>query len=123
MKKTLLSAALALSASFAVPADAGQCGHQYCWGAVAFDAISGLYGYSSGYYSQGEAAGAAQEGCGYNCREVKTFYNQCGAAAIGNNGGYGWGYGLSQYDAESVAVSYCANYDFDCRVLVSSCSY
>lgn len=122
MKKTLLCAAIALASTVSAPADAGQCGYQYCWGAVAFDANTGAFGYSYSYFSEGEAVAAAQQGCGYNCPEVKTFFNQCGAAAIGSNGGFGWGVGLSRAAAENVAMSYCNNYDYGCRVLVWSCS-
>ena len=122
MKTTTLCAALALAATLTGPAVAGQCGYQYCWGAVAFNANTGAYGYSYSYYSEGAAASAAQEGCGYNCPEVKTFYNQCGAAAVGSNGGFGWGIGASRFDAENLAMSYCNNYDYGCRVLVYSCS-
>lgn len=84
--------------------------------------MTGAYGYSHSYISEGDAISAAQPGCSYSCPEVKTFYNQCGAAAIGVTGGYGWGFGLSRFEAESVALSYCSNYDTGCQVLVWSCS-
>lgn len=122
MKKIILCAVFALASLVSAPADAQQCGYQYCWGAVAFNANTGAYGYAYSYFSEGDAANAAQEGCGYNCPEVKTFFNQCGAAAIGTNGGFGWGLGPSRSDAENIAMSYCNNYDYGCRVLVYSCS-
>lgn len=122
MKRTSLLVALAAAAGFAGPGQAGQCGYDFCWGAVAFNAITGSYGYSYSYLSESDAANAAQQGCEYNCPEVKTFYNQCGAAAIGSNGGFGYGFGLSRYEAENVAMSYCNNYDYGCQVLVWSCS-
>ncbi len=122
MKKTNLLTAFAIASTLAAPVSAGQCGYDLCWGAVAFNANTGAYGYAYSYFSEGQAANAAQEGCGYNCPEVKTFYNQCGAAAIGANGGYGWGFGLSRAAAENVAMSYCNNYDYGCQVLVWSCS-
>ncbi|MEM7731914.1 MAG: DUF4189 domain-containing protein [Pseudomonadota bacterium] len=122
MKKTNLFVTLAVATTMAAPVHAGQCGHDFCWGAVAFNSMTGASGSTYGYMSEGDAAYAAQEHCGFNCPELKTFYNQCGAAAIGVNGGFGWGFGLSQYEAESVALSYCSNYDIGCQVLVWSCS-
>lgn len=122
MKKIKLSTAFAVATTLAAPVHAGQCGYDFCWGAVAFNSMTGAYGYAHSYFSEGEAASAAQQGCGYNCPEVKTFYNQCGAAAVGVTGGFGWGFGLTQYEAENVALSYCYNYDDGCQVLVWSCS-
>lgn len=122
MTKFKMLATLAVTMAFSAPVSAGQCGYEYCWGALAFNPNTGAYGYAYSYFSEGQAANAAQEGCGYNCPQVKTFYNQCGAAAIGSNGGAGWGFGPSRYEAESVALSYCSNYDYNCQVLVWSCS-
>lgn len=122
MKKICLSATLAIATLFAAPVSAGQCGANYCWGAVAFNPNTGAYGYAYSYFSESDAYNAAQDGCGYNCSEVKTFANQCGAAAIGSNGGFGWGLGPSRGAAENIAMSYCNNYDYGCQVLVWSCS-
>jgi hypothetical protein len=123
MKKTSFFTVLAVASAFAAPASAGQCGYQYCWGAVAFNPLTGAYGWAHSHFSEGDAANAAQNGCGYNCTEVKTFYNQCGAAAIGANGGYGYGFGNSQGQAQSIAMSYCNNYDYGCQPLVWACSF
>lgn len=122
MKLKLLIGSCAVFTALAVSANAGSCGYDYCWGAVAFNPDTGAYGFAHSYFSEGQAASAAQEACSYNCPELKTFANQCGAAAIGNNGGFGWGVGNSRYDAESTAISYCTNYDYGCQVLVWSCS-
>ncbi|MEL7252826.1 MAG: DUF4189 domain-containing protein [Pseudomonadota bacterium] len=122
MKRTGMFAALAVAATVSAPVHAGQCGYDFCWGAVAFNSMTGSYGYAHSYSSESQAAAAAQDGCRYDCPEVKTFYNQCGAAAVGANGGYGWGFGLSRAEAENVALSYCYDYDNGCQVLVWSCS-
>lgn len=126
MKGPIIMTALAVSAvsaALGTQVNAGQCGHQYCWGAVAFNPITGAYGYAYSFFSEGQAVDAAQEGCGYNCPEIKTYANQCGAAAIGANGGYGWGVDVDPARAEYAALTYCQNYDYGCQVLISSCSY
>ena len=91
MKTNTFRAALVAVCSIAAgAASAGQCGWDYCWGAVGFGP-GGAYGYAYSHYSETDAYNAAQDGCGWNCTEVKTFYNTCGAMAVGVNDGWGWG--------------------------------
>jgi len=120
--RTFLAAIGALMMLGTLPAMAGQCGYDYCYGAVAYNPNTGSYGWSHSHWSETDAANAAQEGCGYNCTEVKTFYNTCGAVALGANGGAGWGFGFPRQAAQNQALSYCNGVDYGCRVLVWACS-
>ena len=88
--RILRRAALAVAMVLAPAAHAGSCGYDYCWGAVGFGP-NGAWGYSYGQFSEDEAVNVAQDGCGWNCTVVKTFYNTCGAIAVADNGGWGWG--------------------------------
>ena len=111
--------ALALAAG---PAAAGQCGYQYCWGAVGFGP-GGAYGWAHSYASQQEAYNRVYQECGGNCTQIKTFYNTCGAMAVGANNGWGWGHSPSRAGAENSAMGYCNQYDYGCSVRVWACSF
>ena len=122
MKSNTLKAALVAICSVAAgAASAGQCGYDYCWGAVAFGP-GGAYGWAHSHWSETDAYNAAQDGCSWNCTEVKTFYNTCGAMAVGVNDGWGWGYSPTRAGAENIAMGYCNQYDYGCSVRVWACS-
>jgi hypothetical protein len=114
----LLGSVFAMAAS---PSKAGDCGYDYCWGAVAVN-TSGGYGFSYGQISEDAAISVAQDGCGWNCTTVRSFYNSCAAIAMADNGGWGWAYEVSRDLAESSAMNYCMDYGRNCRVVVWSCS-
>jgi len=119
--RRLRHAALAVAMGLAPAAYAGECGYDYCWGAVGFGA-NGAWGYSHGQISENDAVNVAQDGCGWNCTVVRTFYNTCGAIAVADNGGWGWAHAPTMSDAESSAIAYCVPHGRNCRVRVSSCS-
>jgi hypothetical protein len=102
-------------------AQAGSCGWQYCWGAVAMGP-HGAYGWAAGQFSEQDAVNVAQAGCGYNCNVLKTFYNTCGALARAGNGGWGFGWTGSRGGAENLALGYCAQRGSNCQVTVWACS-
>lgn len=108
-------------ASWAAAAAAAQCGYDYCWGAVGFGP-GGAYGFSHGHVSEQDAYNAAQDGCGWDCTEVRTFYNSCAAMAVGQSGGWGWAYDRTRSLAERNALNYCADYDYGCQIRVWACS-
>jgi len=122
MKLSTFSAVAAATAFLAGPVAAGQCGYQYCWGAVGFGP-GGAYGWAHSYASENEAYNAVQGSCGWDCTQVKTFYNSCGAIAAGANNGWGWGYAGSRAQAEGIAMDYCDQYDYGCSIRAWACSF
>ncbi|WP_296763542.1 DUF4189 domain-containing protein [Sediminimonas sp.] len=105
----------------AAQAQAGQCGYKYCWGAVGFGP-GGAWGYAHGQRSAQQAHDVAQNGCGWACTEMRTFYNACAAIAVADNGAWGWATEKNRELAESSAMNYCMDNGFNCRVRVWSCS-
>ena len=101
-------------------AQAGQCGYDYCWGAVGFGP-NGIIGWSFGQWSEEAAYNVAQDGCGWGCTEVKTFYNTCGAMARGD-GGWGWATESTRAGAEYSAVNYCSDHGRNGQDVVWACS-
>jgi hypothetical protein len=102
-------------------AEAGQCGHAQCWGAVGIGP-NGAYGYSFDAPSESRAISIAQSGCGGNCTQIKTFYNTCGAMAQGSNGAWGFGWANTRGQAEANAMAYCRQNGPNCGISVWSCS-
>ena len=98
-------------------------------GSIAFSRLDrGGYAYGIAWNAQSpEAArrGAREEcarhGGGSGCREVGGFLNACGALAIGDNNGFGTGWGATNAEAESDALSNCRAANRNCRVEVSRC--
>ena len=98
-------------------------------GSIAFSQLDGGgYAYGIAWNARsGEAAGrGAREECerhggGSGCREVGGFRNACGALAIGDDNGFGTGWGATNAEAESDALSNCRAANRNCRVEVSRC--
>ncbi|MEQ9260188.1 MAG: DUF4189 domain-containing protein [Roseovarius sp.] len=120
--KASIAAALAFGAFLAGPAAAGQCGYQYCWGAVGFGP-GGAAAWATSYSSEQGAYNRAYNECGGACTQIKTFYNTCGAIAAGNNDGWGWGHSPSKQGAINIAMGYCNQYDYGCSVRAWACSF
>lgn len=119
---SLIRAALAaLLVGFAAPAGAGECGYDFCWGAVAIGP-DGEWGYAYDRWSEEDAYNTAQEGCGWGCTTVKTFYNSCGAIAVASNGAWGFGREWNRELAESTAVNWCMDNGRNCQTRVWACS-
>ena len=59
---------------------------------------------------------------GESCREVGWFRNACGALAIGDENGFGAGWGATTTQAEQDALKKCRAANQDCRIEVSRCS-
>lgn len=122
MRITKFLTALVAAMGLGSAAVAGQCGYDYCWGAVGVGP-NGAWAYSYGMWSEQEAYNAAQDECGWNCTTVKTFYNTCGAIARADNGALGWGFEYTRELAESTAINWCMDVGYNCRVVVWACSY
>lgn len=102
-------------------AQAGACGYERCWGAVAIGP-NGAYGFAHSWSNETDAVNTALQGCNGNCDVVRSFYNSCAAMAQSSNGGWGWAYAGSRDVAEQNALSYCRDYGPNCQVRVWSCS-
>ncbi len=102
---------------------AGECGLEYCWGAVAIGP-DGAWGYSHSQYSETDAINAVQgpDGCQGDCNVVQTFYNTCGALSEGSGGSWGFGWADTREAAEETSISYCEDHGSGCSVRVWACS-
>lgn len=118
LKMALMGVALIFSAGTAM---AGQCGYDYCWGAVGVGP-GNAWGFSHGYASEQQAWNAVQGECGGDCDNIHTFYNACGAIAMASDGSWGFDWGYSQGEAESKALGQCNRYGPDCSIRVWACS-
>lgn len=122
MKQVLRGYWAAIALIFAASgAQAGACGYDYCWGAVAIGP-NGVYGYAHSWASETDAVNTALQGCGGNCDVVRSFYNSCAAMAQASNGGWGWAYAGTRAAAEANALAYCRDYGPNCQLRVWSCS-
>ena len=115
------SALAAVLACVGAAAQAGACGYAYCWGAVTIGP-GGAWGYAVGQANEQTAVNMAAQGCQYNCTDTYTFANACAASAVGNNGYVGWGEAQSRWDAEALAMGYCAQGSGGCGIQVWACS-
>ncbi|GIL02492.1 MAG: hypothetical protein BroJett030_23910 [Alphaproteobacteria bacterium] len=91
------------------------------FGAIAYSAYSGRWGYSYDYLSRYEAEQRALAECGGGCQIAVWFSNGCGALAVGPDGwGSGWAYSRAQ--AEANALSACRSYSYGCRIQAWACT-
>ena len=123
MKKTTLGAiatgVFLMGASSS--AQAGECGYQQCWGAVAFGP-SGKISYAYGLWSERAAYRKAVKSCKGACSEVRTFYNECAAVSRGADWKWSWSKAPTRRLAESRANAACSSTSSDCKVIVWACS-
>ncbi len=119
--RVLKGLAVKLSVCAGTAVSAGQCGYDYCWGAVGIG-DGGAWGYSYGQVSEEAAVEALQGACEWDCDNVHTFYNTCGAMAEGTSGNWGFGYASSRDAAEDTALDYCSDHGGGCAVRVWACS-
>lgn len=120
------AAVLALGVVAAPGAAQAQSGNIY--GAIAYSNTTGVYGYSHNYPNRGSAQSRALGEChagggGGACQVVIWFYNACGAIATGSSYGWGAGYAPTRQQASSIAMGYCRQNDYDCRVRQTVCSF
>jgi hypothetical protein len=92
------------------------------YGAIAYDAANGAFGYSYDYDTGAGADRNALTSCqeqSRDCKVVLDFWNSCGALAADPNGHYDYGLGNSRPEAESKALASCGA---GCEVKVWACS-
>ncbi len=121
----VLSAAVCLAVVLTLaPAQAGDR-----YGSIFFSQeYDGGYawGMAWSYDSQSAARDRAMNECrsrgGTSCSEIAWFRNACGSLAIGDNNGYGYGWGDTSGRASSEAMSGCQMYNRNCSVIVTRCT-
>lgn len=123
MKETSrLFTLLVCSLMCGLPAQAGQCGYEDCWGAIGFNG-NGRIGLSYSHWSEARAYEAAQDRCDWSCAEMRTFKNACAAIVEGKNGAWIWAKGATRGDAETTAHQICDDRSHACKTVVWACSH
>ena len=118
MKKIYLAICVFAIAA-ATPAFAGDK-----YGALAFSAGDGAWGWWADANTQASASANALAKCqehGGNCEVVLEFWNTCAAFAVGN-GGQGWAHGPDSNAVQQAAVGYCSEHGTGCAVKVWACT-
>ena len=91
------------------------------WGAVMVGP-NGAYGWAVNAITESQAEFAARANCDGACTQGFTFYNSCGAIAVGSNLAF-WGYGDTQWFAEEEALDSCHdNTGYYCEIAVWACT-
>ena len=125
--KTLHSAIAlaAMLATVAIPMHAAHAQH----GSIAFSQeFDGSYawGIAWDYVNAVNATERSINECrrngGTNCMEAGWFKNACGALAIGDDNGYGAGWGDTSTEAKRDALRQCRASNDNCRIEVARCS-
>lgn len=91
------------------------------WGAVAFGP-NGAWAYSVNHWSRQSAKSAALRRCRGRCKRTLSFYNICGAYAVGYDGSYGWATRRTKSLARVAAMRQCRTRTDGCRVRVWACT-
>ena len=91
------------------------------WGAVAVGPNGG-YGWATNVWTQREAEAAAIENCYGECITGYTFYDSCGAIAMGGDLAFSGG-GATQAEAEAQALEFCrTDVGEGCEIKVWACT-
>jgi hypothetical protein len=95
------------------------------YGAIAYSAINGAYGYSDRWDNQENAEKTALKYCsehGSGCEMIVWFYNSCGAVAADGNT-VTWGQETSETEAKRKALDECRRAGGqNCEIKISHCS-
>jgi serine/threonine-protein kinase len=89
------------------------------YGAIAFSPSTGATGWSYDYGSRSAAESTALANCRQNapdCIVPIWFRDACGALAVGNDNGYGTGWGTTRDIAESLALNVCRKHATGCEI-------
>jgi Domain of unknown function (DUF4189) len=94
------------------------------YGAIAYSASSGAYGFSEKYGNRVQAESRALSECGKgDCTVATWYFNSCGALATSGNGAWGGAQGSSERSARAQAQARCAKEGgTNCAVLFTRCS-
>lgn len=114
---TLIIGIFALSVSLSAVADT--------YGAIAYDAYSKVYGYSTQYDNRTDAEQAALAYCqeaqaneNDNCDVELWFRNAYGALAVGSDG-FGSGWAVNRNEAQYQAMQVCQQYSDECDIVLT----
>ena len=102
-------------------AEAGECGYDYCWGALAVGPY-GAAGRATGMRTAPGAAARALETCGANCEAPEVFVNSCAAFAESSKGERAFGWQDTRALAETAATKACEKDGEACRIRIWACS-
>jgi Domain of unknown function (DUF4189) len=94
------------------------------YGAIAYSAETGDYGYSDRFANRAQAEQRARQECGKSDCEIATWYfDSCGALAADDDGNWGGAQGSDEQRAIEGARAQCAKEGGqNCKVIVSRCS-
>ena len=95
------------------------------YGALAYDAENGDYGWSADFDNQTDAEQKALAGCASSssCKIVYDFWNSCAALAAAGDGSYSIQGGDNQDAAQRSALADCArNGGLGCEIKVWGCT-
>ena len=113
MKKWILSSLVFFSSSFALAAGG--------WAAIAYDTVTGNYGYAWGTYNKQQAESSAIANCNaLNCRAVVSVYNGHASLVVSKTQRhvYGTGYAPTKFESLYWAYYYCNQGPYACRLIV-----
>jgi len=114
----VLALTLALPAAHP-PAGAAKAKPKSNWGAIAYNARTGAFGYAVDVVSKRDAETEAFRQCGADCDLIRTFRNACGAVAARPKRAF-WDSGASRAIAEAKALRKCG--DEACKIAVWACT-
>ncbi len=100
---------------------AGQCGYEYCWGALTAGP-NGAAGRASGMRSAPAASDRATEVCGAACDRAEVFVNSCAFLVEDRSGARHFGWHEDRAEAERRARASCEAGGALCRVRIWACS-
>ena len=95
------------------------------YGAIAYSPTTRADGWSHSFSTRADAERRALRECSgraRDCRVAIWFKNACGALAVGQNGGWGSGWGNDRRRAELEAIGVCNQHSAGCRVARWVCS-
>lgn len=95
------------------------------YGAIAYSPTTRADGWSHSFSTRADAERRALRECSgraRDCRVAIWFKNACGALAVGQNGGWGSGWGNDRRRAELEAIGVCNQHGAGCRVARWVCS-
>lgn len=95
------------------------------YGAIAYSPATRADGWSHSYATRAEAERRALRECSSRARDCRVaiwFKNACGALAVGQNGGWGSGWGNDRRRAELEAIGVCNQYTGGCNIVRWACS-
>ena len=101
---------------------AGACGYERCFGALALGP-NGIMARSSGQRTAPGAHERANVACGEKCDRIEVFHSGCAAMAQAPMGAQDFGFGVDRASAEGEALLLCALQGGEaCRVRAWVCS-